>query len=625
MSNQPQQQPAQQWGSRLGVILAVAGSAVGLGNFLRFPGNAAENGGGAFMIPYFLALVFLGIPIGWAEWAMGRYGGRKGFHSAPGIMGVWTKGAWGRYAGVLGVLVPLGVYFYYVVIEAWCLFYFWKYCTGGIGLPDGAAAADQAAQAKAFFVDATGQAAHGALLDPGHGGMIWAFAITVVLNVWFVYRGLSKGIETVCKYAMPVMAVLGLIVLGRVLTLDAPAGTTGQTVNDGLGYLWNPNWEKLKDFKTWLAAAGQIFFSLSVGFGVIINYSSYMKKKDDVVLSGLTASATNEFFEVVLGGLITVTASVVFVGVLLTSQSTGSSFSLGFNTLPVVFAQMPGGVFFGAAFFLILFLAAITSSLSMLQPSQAFIEESLGLSRGQATAVVTVWGLAGNAFILYYSKGLTALDTIDFWVGAFFILVMAGVQIVAFGWIFGMKRGMEEAHAGAHLRIPKFFQIVIQYVAPAYLIVILVGFCLQKMPDYIDTLRGNVTTTVAANDATKKQIAADFPAGTELTYSWSQTGGPPVVLEVLKDPKVEKTKFPFVEPDDAKNFKVPFALAVSGGAVTKTYPIEIEVDVESPGMARMTWAFILLTIIGLVAITCVGARRWRSQGLDLDGRLPAKD
>ena len=117
MSNQP----TQQWGSRLGVILAVAGSAVGLGNFLRFPGNAAENGGGAFMIPYFLALVFLGIPIGWAEWAMGRYGGRKGFHSAPAIMGVWCKGGAGRQVGMLGVLIPLGVYFYYVVIEAWCL------------------------------------------------------------------------------------------------------------------------------------------------------------------------------------------------------------------------------------------------------------------------------------------------------------------------------------------------------------------------------------------------------------------------------------------------------------------------------------------------------------------------
>ena len=105
----------QQWGSRIGVILAVSGSAVGLGNFLRFPGNAAQNGGGAFMIPYFIALLLLGIPIGWAEWSMGRYGGRKGFHSAPAILGVFGKGSVARYLGLVGVLIPLMVSFYYVL------------------------------------------------------------------------------------------------------------------------------------------------------------------------------------------------------------------------------------------------------------------------------------------------------------------------------------------------------------------------------------------------------------------------------------------------------------------------------------------------------------------------------
>ena len=124
----------QEWGTRVGVILAVAGSAVGLGNFLRFPGQAAANGGGAFMIPYFCALLFLGIPIGWAEWTMGRYGGLKGFHSAPGVLGVVGKGRIARYAGVLGVLIPLAVSFYYTYIEAWCLGYTWKYLTGGIGV-----------------------------------------------------------------------------------------------------------------------------------------------------------------------------------------------------------------------------------------------------------------------------------------------------------------------------------------------------------------------------------------------------------------------------------------------------------------------------------------------------------
>ena len=542
MSNQPTQQ---QWGSRLGVILAVAGSAVGLGNFLRFPGQAAQNGGGAFMIPYFLALLLLGIPIGWAEWAIGRYGGRKGFHSAPGILGIWCKGPFGRYAGVLGVLIPLGVYFYYVLIESWCLYYFWKYCTGGIGLdPATDVATVQVPKTHGFFADVVGAAEHGALFQSWHPVLV-AFCLTVVCNVWFVYRGLSKGIETVCKYAMPVMAVLGVVILVRVLTLSAPAGTTGQSVEDGLGYLWNPNFEKLSNFKTWVAATGQIFFSLSVGFGVIINYASYMKKKDDVVLSGLTASATNEFFEVVLGGLITVTASVVFVGVLLTSQATGGSMSLGFKTLPMVFAQMPGGNFFGAAFFLILFLAAITSSLSMLQPSKAFFEEALGIDKVKSTTLVTVWGLIGNAFVLYYSKGLTALDTIDFWVGSVFIMIVAAVQIIAFGWIFGLERGIAEAHEGAQLRIPKLFQFVIKYVSPAYLILILIGFCFTYLPD---------------------KVKDD---GTVETGYWTK---------VLNDADTQRT-----------------------------------------------WVFLLLTIAGLVTITAIGARRWKAEGRDLDGKLPAAD
>jgi neurotransmitter:Na+ symporter, NSS family len=523
-------EPKPQWGSRLGVILAVAGSAVGLGNFLRFPGQAAANGGGAFMIPYFCALIFLGIPIGWAEWAMGRYGGRKGFHSAPAILGIWAKGAAGRYLGVLGVLVPLGVYFYYVIIESWCLYYFCSYLFGGLGIESGGSLDAQVAASKAFYSSAKGEAAHGALFDGRIHPVVWAFLVTAVLNVWFVYRGLSKGIETVCKYAMPVMAVLGIIVLARVLTLE---GTPGQTVGDGLGFMWNPRWESLGDFNAWLAAAGQIFFSLSVGFGVIINYASYMKKKDDVVLSGLTASATNEFFEVVLGGLITITAAVVFLGITAVQSSKGS-FDLGFNTLPVVFARMPGGNFFGAAFFMILFLAAITSSLSMLQPSKAFFEEALGIDKKKATLLVTVWGLAGNAVVLWFTRSTTVLNTIDFWVGTFFILVVAAVQIVAFGWIFGIDRGLAEAHHGAQMRIPGFFRIVIKYVCPAYLGIVLIGFCVQNL-------------------------------GSEI-------------------------RGVFANPD-----------------------------------AQIAWLVILATIGGLVAITMIGAKRWRAQGLDLDGKLPAQD
>ncbi len=473
----------ERWGTRLGVILAVSGSAVGLGNFLRFPGTAANNGGGAFMIPYFVALLLVGIPVGWAEWTMGRYGGRKGFHSCPAIMGVIGGGAFARYLGVLGLLIPMVVYMYYGLIESWCLQYAWAFATGGIGLAGDSA--QMAGQSSEYFGTVSGVERDGVLLADGSTLTFW-LAI-VALNAYFVWRGLSGGIEKFCQWAMPAMAVCAVIVLVRVLTLGTPdPAQPDLNVVNGLGYMWNPDFAALGNAETWLAAAGQIFFSLSVGFGVIVNYASYLRKKDDVVLSGLTASATNEVFEVGFGGLITLTAAFVFLGA---SGATGSTFALGFNTLPVVFAHMGAlGNLIGALWFFMLFLAAITSSLSMLQPVKAFIQEALGWSNGQAVIAVVVFTALGSLWNLNFTKGLVALDTMDFWVGTAAIFVLATVQVIYFGWVFGIKRGMTEAHYGAKMRIPKVVGFVIKYVAPAYLLVVFVAFCRQSLGARIDAL-----------------------------------------------------------------------------------------------------------------------------------------
>jgi SNF family Na+-dependent transporter len=204
--------------------------------------------------------------------------------------------------------------------------------------------------------------------------------------------------------------------------------------------MWNPNLSKLGDFKTWLAAAGQIFFTLTVGFGVILNYASYLRRKSDVVLSGLTASATNELFEVGFGGLITIPAAFVFLGA---SGAIGTTFGTGFNTLPVVFEHMGGfGRMIGGIWFFMLFLAAITSSLSLLQPVKAFFQEALGVSRRGATLLLLVISTAGSLWVIYFSKDLIALDTIDFWVGTTLVFVMAMIQIICFSWIFGVDRGL---------------------------------------------------------------------------------------------------------------------------------------------------------------------------------------
>lgn len=495
-----------QWSSRLGVILAVAGSAVGLGNFLRFPGQAAQYGGGAFMIAYFLSLLVIGLPICWAEWTMGRKAGRHGFHSAPGVFHFFAGRPYGKYLGVIGVVVPVVIYMYYVVIESWCLGYAVHFLTGGIAF-------STVEDSGNFFARFIGVSGNGQAAGFG-SDQIGPFLLFVfVLNFFLIYRGVAKGIEWFCKWAMPALLLLALVVLVRVLTLGAPdPAQPERNVMNGLGFMWNPQkvllekttggtWskeselvgaetieaarraaaadpdsrvrtvgviEQLSKPQLWLAAAGQIFFSLSVGFGVILTYASYLSSKDDVVLSGLSATSANEFCEVGLGGLITLPAAFAFLGV--AGVAGMGTFALGFHVLPLVFAQMPFGHLFGFLFFFLLFLAAITSSLSMLQPGIAFLEEALKIDRKQSVAILGLITAAGSAFVVYFSKDLKALDTLDFWVGTFLIFILATTQILVFSWVHGVGNGLRDAARGAAFPIPKFFIPVMKILCPAFLL-----------------------------------------------------------------------------------------------------------------------------------------------------------
>ncbi len=472
------------WGSRMGVILAVTGSAVGLGNFLRFPGLAAKYDGGAFMIPYFTALLLLGLPFCWVEWAMGRYGGTQGFNSTPGIYRSIWKNRLAPYFGVLAIVIPVMIYMYYVYIEGWCLAYAIRYLAGAMDFgssPD---------KYSAFFANFVGMNGNGeAISNPGEGMLgsaMFFLVICFILNFVLIYRGLSKGIEWCCSWAMPALIVCALIVLARVLTLGTPdAAKPDQNVLNGLGFMWNPTtarvtfWESLSNPNMWLEAAGQIFFSLSVGFGIVVTYASYLRKDDDIALSSLTSAAGNEFCEVALGGMIIIPAAFVFLGYSVLDNPT-STFGLGFITLPNVFNQMAAGQIVGFLFFFLLFLAALTSSLSMLQPAIALLEEGLGLKRKASVTLLGFITAVGAAFVVYFSKDLLALDTIDFWIGTFAIYVLATFQAILFGWVLGVERGFEELRRGAEIYIPSFVKFIIKYVSPLYLILIFAFWCYRE-------------------------------------------------------------------------------------------------------------------------------------------------
>ena len=491
----------------MGVILAVAGSAVGLGNFLRFPGLAAQYEGGAFMIPYFIALLLLGLPLAWGEWTMGRFGGSHGHNSTPGIYrSIWKRKP-APYIGSLGMLVPVVIYMYYVLIESWCLGYAWYYLSGAMAQVGQEARAlgengDIAAGPfKDFLFTMIGYHEDGSAY---RGAGLVFLGICFVLNFSLIYRGINKGIEKFCLYAMPALVVCALLVLGRVLTLPAHEG---RTVLDGLGFMWNPRGggpdtpfvqgflESLLNPKMWLDATGQIFFSLSVGFGIIITYASYLKKDDDIALSSLTSASGNQFCEVALGGLITIPAAFIFLGLAVTG-SVGSAFGLGFLTLPMVFEQMPMGQVVGFLFFFLLFLAAVTSSLSMLQPAIALLEEGLGIGRKASVTVLGFITLCGALFVLYFSAGTKALDTFDTWVGTLCIYLLALFQTILFGWVLGPKRGMEEMNRGAEIRVPNAVGFILKYVAPVYLLIILFAFVRGEVLKGRDSFFAKITEDV---------------------------------------------------------------------------------------------------------------------------------
>jgi SNF family Na+-dependent transporter len=265
-------------------------------------------------------------------------------------------------------------------------------------------------------------------------------------------------------------------------------------VSDALGAVWNPDRNvttpdgtrtvalatTLADPQAWLRATGQIFFTLSLGMGVLMTYASYLKHSDDVALNATTAAAGNEVCEVVLGGLMTVPAAVLFLGAGILVTVPGL-FGLGFVALPQVFAQMPGGQVFGFLFFFLLFLAALTSSLSMLQPAVAFLEEGFALGRRQAVLAVGALTLPGGILAGWLTGGLTALDTMDFWMGNLGVILCALFILVAFAWLWGLRTGMAELRRNAGIPVPGIVAPVIAVVAPLALVAVLVAFLVGEL------------------------------------------------------------------------------------------------------------------------------------------------
>jgi NSS family neurotransmitter:Na+ symporter len=548
----------ERWATRIGLVLAMAGNAIGIGNFLRFPGQAAANGGGAFMIPYFIALIFMAIPLMWLEWAQGRYGGARGHGTTPGMFQLMWRSRISKYLGVLGLFLPTVILIYYSYLASWTIGYsiytvfnqLPKVQETGItkddlaaltrgeirdhvlqGLPITRADVDafltqgvatsqmveflktlnlseeeitqlspkerveklEAAIIKERIVkpfDNARKAYAGAITPNGQPvGDIYrvplftylVFIGVFVFSLFVLARGISGGIEVLAKVGMPLLFILAVILVIRVFTLGHPVSEALGPLN-GLAFLWEPKWfiERngrevfvLFDPQVWLAAAGQIFFTLSLGMGAIQCYASYLREEDDVALTGLSTTSANEFAEVVLGGSIAIPAAATFFGITATQViASQGTFYLGFASMPPVFEFMPLGQVLGALWFFLLFIAAITSVVALAQPMIAFLEDEFGLPRGKAVAILGALWLPSTHLCIFLSG---SLDVMDFWAGTFGPPLFALIEVVLMMWIFGADRIWAEILRGAQLRPFRFFYYSAKYIAPLILAFVL-GF-----------------------------------------------------------------------------------------------------------------------------------------------------
>ena len=479
------------WGSRIGLILAMAGNAVGLGNFLRFPGQAAANGGGSFMVAYFIAFLLLGIPLMWIEWGIGRNGGRYRKGHIPGMFAAIWKHPAAKYLGVIGMVIPIVVLIYYTVIESWTLAYAWFSISGAY---DQARTPESMSAFLSSYQNLSDSSVHNPLVPFGF------FFGTLAINIWVLSRGISGGIEKLAKIGMPILFLFAVVIAISVFMI--PTGDNGVSAVQGLQFIYSPDFSQLTNASVWLAAAGQIFFTLSVGMGTLQTYASYLSSKDDIALSGIATASTNEVAEVVLGGSIAIPAAVAFFGVAgAMAVAQAGSFNLGFVTMPLVFQQMPAGRILGFMWFALLFFAGITSSVAMATPVVAFFREEFGYKRETVSWIIGgIAGAFGVLTILWFEYNF--LWEWDFWAGTFGLAVMAFVEVIIFMWVFKPENAWRSLHMGADIRIPAIFKFIMTYVTPLYLLVILLVWGYQDALPIL-TLQ-------------KSPAGGQVPAGTEM-------------------------------------------------------------------------------------------------------------
>ncbi|HIF9456017.1 TPA: sodium-dependent transporter [Photobacterium damselae] len=441
----------EQWGSRAGFILAAVGSAIGLGNIWRFPYMAYENGGGAFFIPYLFAMLTAGIPFMIMEFTLGH----KLRSAAPRAFA--KLGGKYEWLGWFQVFIAAVIAIYYVAVIGWAISYL------GFSFKQ-----SWGSDTNAFFFSEYLKLGEHSPSQLGGFQLHIAIPMMIAWAITFaaIYSGVKGGIERASKIMMPLLFIMVLGLITRVVFLPGAL--------DGLNYLFQPDFSKILDAKVWSAAYGQIFFTLSVGFAIMIAYSSYLPSKSDI--------NNNAFMTVLINCGFSITAGVLIFAVLgymaqeqakPLTEVVSAGVGLAFVTIPAAINLLPAPYILGPLFFLALVVAGLSSHISIIEAVTSAVIDKLNWSRKKAAIVVCGIGfIVSMAFAT--NGGLLLLDLVDYFINNVALLSSCLLELLIVGWLVKIADIRQYANSISDFTIGKWFELCIRFISPIMLAIILV-------------------------------------------------------------------------------------------------------------------------------------------------------
>lgn len=440
-----------QWKSQWGFLLAAVGSAIGLGSIWRFSYVVYINGGGAYLIPYFVALVTAGVPLMILEYGIGQQMRGSAPMSFAKINLRWEWLGWWMV-----IFVMFGIELYYTVVIAWCVSYIWFSLNLAWGTDPN----------TFFFQQFLGATEGPHVIGDIRSPILLALVVVWAVNWLIVFFGVEQGVEKANKIFMPLLLILILVLVGWTATLPGS--------KEGILLYLKPDFSRLVDLKVWIDAYSQIFFTLSLGFGIMVTYASYLPRKSDINFNAWVTS--------IVDTLVSIVAGLAVFGILgYMSAQTGKPFNeivrhgigLAFVAYPQAISLLPTfPQLFGALFFLTLTVAGIASSISILEAFSAALIDKFHYSRKAVVTVLSVLGFLGS-IIFTTGGGLAWLDIVDHFLSHYGLFLACILQSVLVGWIYGASRLREHVNSVSLFRIGRLFDFSIKYLIPVILIVLL--------------------------------------------------------------------------------------------------------------------------------------------------------